>query len=74
MTYVKEDHPQKGFIPLSLPYLNRNIPQPTKKSSTDRKRGRRDAALIGLQLGCGLRRSEAVNLRFDQLQLRESHW
>ena len=36
-------------------------------------RGRRDAALIGLLLGCGLRRSEAVNLRFDQLQLRESH-
>jgi site-specific recombinase XerD len=37
-------------------------------------RGRRDAALIGLLLGCGLRRSVAVNLRFDQLQLRESHW
>src|SRR5216684_1548195 len=37
-------------------------------------RGKRDAALIGLLLGCGLRRSEAVNLRFDQLQLRESHW
>jgi site-specific recombinase XerD len=31
-------------------------------------RGRRDAALIGLLLGCGLRRSEAVNLRFDQLR------
>jgi integrase len=25
-------------------------------------------------LGCGLRRSEAVNLRFEQLQLRESYW
>src|ERR1700685_3370655 len=37
-------------------------------------RGRRDAALIGLLLGCCLRRSEAVNLRFDQLQLGESHW
>jgi len=37
-------------------------------------RGRRDAAVIGLLLGCGLRRSEAVNLRVDQLQLRESHW
>jgi len=30
--------------------------------------------VIGLLLGCGLRRSETVNLRLDQLQLRESHW
>jgi integrase len=36
-------------------------------------RGRRDAAILGLLLGCGLRRSEAVNLRVDQLQMRESH-
>ena len=38
------------------------------------QRGRRDAAVIGLLLGCGLRRSETVKLRLDQLQLRESHW
>ena len=25
-------------------------------------------------LGCGLRRSEVVGLRLDQVQLRESHW
>jgi integrase len=37
-------------------------------------RGRRDAAMIGLLLGCGLRRSEAVALRLDQIQLREGHW
>jgi site-specific recombinase XerC len=37
-------------------------------------RGRRDAAVIGLLLGCSLRRSETVKLRLDQLQLRESHW
>lgn len=37
-------------------------------------RGRRDAAVIGLLLGCGVRRSETVKLRLDQLQLRESHW
>src|SRR5271167_1492084 len=43
-------------------------------ASQSTMRGRRDAALIGLLLGCGLRRSEAVNLRFDQLQLRERHW
>lgn len=30
--------------------------------------------MIGLLLGCGLRRSEAVTLRLDQLQLRENHW
>lgn len=37
-------------------------------------RGRRDAAMIGLLLGCGLRRSETVNLRLDQLQSRQNHW
>jgi site-specific recombinase XerC len=37
-------------------------------------RDRRDAAVIGLLIGCGLRRSETVNLRVDQLQLRERHW
>ena len=30
--------------------------------------------MIGLLLGCGLRRSETVKLRLDQLQARESHW
>ena len=30
--------------------------------------------MIGLLLGCGLRRSEAVALRLDQFQLREDHW
>jgi integrase len=30
--------------------------------------------VIGLLIGCGLRRSETVNLRVDQLQLRERHW
>jgi integrase len=45
-------------------------------NATDRGtlRGKRDAALLGLLLGCGLRRSEAVSLRVDQLQLRERHW
>src|SRR5229473_1406083 len=42
--------------------------------SPDTLRGRRDGAMLGLLLGCGLRRSEVVGLRLDQLQLRESHW
>jgi site-specific recombinase XerC len=37
-------------------------------------RGMRDGAMLGLLLGCGLRRSEVVGLRLDQLQLREGHW
>src|ERR1700678_3708977 len=35
---------------------------------------RRDAAMIGLVLGCGLRRAETVSLRLDQLQSRQNHW
>jgi integrase len=40
----------------------------------DALRGRRDGAMLGLLLGCGLRRSEVVGLRLDQLQQREGHW
>jgi integrase len=36
--------------------------------------GRRDGAMLGLLLGCGLRRSEVEALRLDHLQLRDSHW
>jgi integrase len=69
--------------PVRMVFLNRPaLPDGTIRTPFDigrfwrigTLRGRRDAALIGLLLGCGLRRSEAVNLRFDQLQLRESHW
>ncbi len=31
-------------------------------------------AILGLLLGCGLRRSEVVGLNLDQLQSREGHW
>jgi integrase len=30
--------------------------------------------MLGLLLGCGLRRSEVVSLRLDQLQAREGRW
>src|SRR6266481_9123204 len=40
--------------------------------SQDTLRGRRDGAMLGLLLGCGLRRSEVVGLRLDPLQWREN--
>ena len=41
---------------------------------TDSLRGKRDAAMLGLLIGCGLRRSELVELNVDQIQQREGHW
>src|SRR5882724_9286388 len=45
--------------------------------NTDSKtdlRGWRDGAIVGLLLGCGLRRSEVVGLTLDRLQTRDGHW
>ncbi len=47
--------------------LLNSIPQSTLRGSID-------AALIGLLVGCGWRRSEAVTLRLEQIQRREGHW
>ena len=41
---------------------------------SQRLKGKRDRALLGLLLACGLRRHEAVALRLDHLQQREEHW
>ena len=56
-------------------WLTRNQAQDlvNAASKTD-LRGQRDGAILGLLLGCGLRRSEVVGLRLDQLQSREGHW
>ena len=54
-------------------WLNIDQAQQLKTVPLTTLRGKRDAAIIGLLLGCGLRRSEVVSLRFDQLQSRESH-
>jgi len=39
-----------------------------------RLKGKRNRALLALLLACGLRRHEAVALKFDHLQQREDHW
>lgn len=40
----------------------------------DTMRGKRDAAMIGLLLGCGLRRAEVAALNVNLIQRREDHW
>jgi len=40
----------------------------------DTLRGARDRALIGVLIGCGIRRNELVELRDEQLQQREGRW
>lgn len=37
-------------------------------------RGKRDAAIVALLLGCGLRRSELAGLELDQIQQRDQRW
>jgi site-specific recombinase XerC len=37
-------------------------------------KGKRDRALLGVLLGCGLRRKEAAELEVAHLQRREDHW
>lgn len=56
-------------------WLTRNQAQElVNAASKTNLRGWRDGAMVGLLLGCGLRRSEVVGLNLDQLQSREGHW
>ncbi|NTU61130.1 MAG: tyrosine-type recombinase/integrase [Caldiserica bacterium] len=41
---------------------------------TSTAKGKRDLAIFAVMLGCGLRRSEVVSLRFDQIQQRDGRW
>jgi integrase len=41
---------------------------------TDSPRGLRNRAMVSVLIGCGLRRAELLNLRFEDLQIREEHW
>ena len=53
-------------------WLTRNQAQElVNAASKTNLRGWRDGAMVGLLLGCGLRRSEVVGLNVDQLQTRE---
>jgi integrase len=42
--------------------------------STKTLMGLRDRAILGLLIGCGLRRDELANLTFEHLQQREGRW
>src|SRR5208282_3372463 len=56
-------------------WLTRNQAQElVNAASKANLRGWRDGAMVGLLLGCGLRRSEVVGLNLDRLQSREGHW
>jgi len=37
-------------------------------------KGKRDRAMLAVLLGCGLRRSELINLELGHIQRREDHW
>jgi site-specific recombinase XerD len=37
-------------------------------------KGKRDRAILAVLLGCGLRRSELIDLTFDHIQRREDRW
>ena len=37
-------------------------------------RAKRDYAMLALLFGCGLRRSELVGLKLDEIQMRQGHW
>jgi integrase len=37
-------------------------------------KGKRDRAILAVLLGCGLRRSELIDLTFNHIQRREDHW
>jgi site-specific recombinase XerD len=42
--------------------------------ATDTLKGLRDRAILAVLIGCGLRRAETANLRFDHVQQRDGRW
>ena len=56
-------------------WLTRNeVQELVNAASKTNLRGWRHGAMVGLLLGCGLRRPKVVGLNLDQLQSREGHW
>jgi site-specific recombinase XerC len=45
-----------------------------QQSPTDALRARLDGAILGVLIGCGLRRAELAGLRAEDFQIREEHW
>ena len=44
------------------------------RAGGDSLRAKRDYAMLAMLLGCGLRRSEVVDLDLNDIQIRQSHW
>jgi len=55
-------------------WLTRDQAEKLLSAPPDTLMGRRDRAILGLLIGCGLRRDELVNLTFEHLQQREGRW
>jgi integrase len=55
-------------------WLTRDQAEKLLSAPPDTLIGARDRAILGLLIGCGLRRDELVNLTFEHLQQREGRW
>jgi len=55
-------------------WLTRNQAQELVNAAQTQTCAAAGCAILGLLLGCGLRRSEVVGLELDQLQTREGRW
>lgn len=55
---------------LSLEQVRDLLAQPDAKSA----KGKRDRAMLGILIGCGLRRAELISLRWERIQIREGRW
>jgi integrase len=55
-------------------WLTRNQAEQLLSAPPSTLMGLRDRAILGLLIGCGLRRDELANLTFEHLQQREGRW